>query len=171
MVDPRFRRERARLSADRVRVVAKACGRGQRSKRDAHKNRCASLLVEDWRAFGELAAGLLGADVKRVIDLRIVPSDVADHLSAAEVRLLRQLIRIERLDRLDGEIVRLRIQEFFANSARVSPAGKPSSISSSALPERSPSASARLRAMTSKLTTPKPWSSSSGPISVMLRFC
>ena len=54
---------------------------------------------------------MLGADVKRVIDLRIVPSDVADHLSAAEVRLLRQLIRIERLDRLDGEIVRLRIQE------------------------------------------------------------
>ncbi|WP_370103474.1 AAA domain-containing protein [Bradyrhizobium yuanmingense] len=68
-------------------------------------------FVEDWRAFGELAAGLLGADVKRVVDLRIVPSDVADHLSAAEVRLLRQLIRIERLDRLDGEIVRLRIQE------------------------------------------------------------
>lgn len=68
-------------------------------------------VVEDWRAFGELAAGLLGADVKRVIDLRIVPSDVADHLSAAGVRLLRQLIRIERLDRLDGEIVRLCIQE------------------------------------------------------------
>ena len=43
-LDPRFRRKRARLSADRVRVVAKACGRGQRSKRDAHKNRCASLL-------------------------------------------------------------------------------------------------------------------------------
>ncbi|MGN7734732.1 AAA domain-containing protein [Ensifer sp. 22564] len=68
-------------------------------------------FVEDWRAFGELAAGLLGADLKRVIDLRIIPSDVADHLSSAEVRLLRQLIRIERLDRLDGEIVRLRIQE------------------------------------------------------------
>jgi len=68
-------------------------------------------FIEDWRAFGELAAGLLGADVKRVIDLRIVPSDVADHLSSAEIRLLRQLIRIERLDRLDGEIVRLRIQD------------------------------------------------------------
>ncbi|MCA0418022.1 MAG: hypothetical protein LCH80_04780, partial [Proteobacteria bacterium] len=68
-------------------------------------------FVEDWRAFGELSAGLLGADVKRVLDLRIVPSDVADHLSAAEVRLLRQLVRIERLDRLDGEIVRQRIQE------------------------------------------------------------
>lgn len=68
-------------------------------------------FVEDWRAFGELAAGLLGADVKRVLDLRIVPSDVADHLSAAEVRLLRQLVRIERLDRLDGEIVRQRIHE------------------------------------------------------------
>ena len=75
------------------------------------KSGAPASFVEDWRAFGELAAVLLGADVKRVIDLRIVPSDVAEHLTSAEVRLLRQLIRIERLDRLDGEIVRLRIQD------------------------------------------------------------
>lgn len=75
------------------------------------KSGAPASFAEDWRAFGELAARLLGADLKRINDLRIIPSDVADHLSAAEVRLLRQLIRIERLDRLDGEIVRLRIQD------------------------------------------------------------
>jgi hypothetical protein len=68
-------------------------------------------FIEDWRAFGELAATLLGADIKRVLDLRIVPSSVADHLSASEVKLLRQLVRVERLDRLDAEIVRQRMQD------------------------------------------------------------
>lgn len=86
-------------------------GAGNAPSATRTKSGAPASFVEDWRAFGELAAGLLGADVKRIVDLRIVPSDVADHLSAAEVRLLRQLIRIERLDRLDGEIVRLRVQE------------------------------------------------------------
>lgn len=74
-------------------------------------------FIEDWRAFGELAAELLGADVKRVLNLRIVPSDVADHLSANEVKLLRQLVRIERLDRLDGEVVRHRVQDILRDLA------------------------------------------------------
>ncbi|MBK1793196.1 hypothetical protein JHL21_01625 [Devosia sp. WQ 349] len=74
-------------------------------------------FVEDWRAFGELASGLLGADLKRVLNLRLVPSEVADHLSADEVKLLRQLVRIERLDRLDGEIVIQRITEILRDLA------------------------------------------------------
>ncbi|RUX30375.1 hypothetical protein EOA23_12120 [Mesorhizobium sp. M2A.F.Ca.ET.042.01.1.1] len=78
-------------------------------KREAD-TRPASFL-EDWRSFGVLCADLLGASEARIIDMRIAAFQVADHLSADEARLLRQLVRAERLDRLDGEFVQRRVQE------------------------------------------------------------
>ncbi|MCG0995936.1 AAA domain-containing protein [Acetobacter indonesiensis] len=65
----------------------------------------------DWSQFGELAATLLGADRKRLADKSIIPSAVSGHLPASEVRLLRELLYIDVLDRLDGELVALRIDE------------------------------------------------------------
>lgn len=71
----------------------------------------------DWSQFGSLAASLLGADRQRLADKAIVPSAVADHLSASEVRLLRELIHIDTLDRLDGEVVAQRIDEIIGSLA------------------------------------------------------
>ncbi|MCP1469598.1 hypothetical protein J3E64_001280 [Sphingobium sp. OAS761] len=70
---------------------------------------------QDWSQFGGLAALLLGADRQRLVDKAIIPSAVADHLSASEVRLLRELLHIDPLDRLDGEVVAQRIDEIIGS--------------------------------------------------------
>jgi hypothetical protein len=97
------------------------------SKSDASKRSAARIgpasFVEDWRAFGELSAELMGVSLKRILDLKLVPSEVADHMTAEEVKLLRQLVRAERLDRLDGEVVQQRIQEILRD-ATAEAAGK-----------------------------------------------
>lgn len=70
---------------------------------------------QDWSQFGSLSALLLGADRQRLVDKAIIPSAVADHLSASEVRLLRELLHIDALDRLDGEVVAQRIDEIIGS--------------------------------------------------------
>lgn len=75
----------------------------------------ADSFNQDWGQFGSLAALLLGADPQRLVDKAIVPSAVADHLSASEVRLLRELLHIDALDRLDGEVVAQRIDEIIGS--------------------------------------------------------
>lgn len=68
-------------------------------------------FLQDWRALGKLAAELLGVNAKRLEDSEIPASSVSDYLTIDEVRLLRQLILAERLDRLDGEVVDQRIKD------------------------------------------------------------
>ena len=50
-------------------------------------------------------------------DTTIVPSRVADHRSAAEIKLLRAMLGLEGIERLDGEFVTRRIDEIIATAA------------------------------------------------------
>jgi len=59
----------------------------------------------DWAALGWIAVDLLGVSREKLSDLALTPSTVADHLSATEVRVLRNMISIEPLLRLDGEVI------------------------------------------------------------------
>lgn len=68
-------------------------------------------FFHDWVQFGKLAANLFKVDSKRLADLSIPPFTVSDHLSAAEMRLLRDLHRLDFDDHIDGEIVGRRIDE------------------------------------------------------------
>ncbi|MEH6789352.1 hypothetical protein [Parasphingorhabdus sp.] len=68
-------------------------------------------FLHDWAQFGKLAADLFKVDAKRLADLSIPPFTVSDHLSAAEMRLLRDLHRLDFDDHIDGEVVGRRIDE------------------------------------------------------------
>jgi len=68
-------------------------------------------FLHDWEQFGRLAAQLLHVDPKRLSDRGIAPFAVADHLSAAEARLLRDLQRVDFDDHIDGTEVGRRIDE------------------------------------------------------------
>ena len=69
----------------------------------------------DWSALGWIAADLVGAPRDKLANLALTPSAVADHLGAAEVRLLRNMISIEPLLRLDGEVIVRAIEDLIAD--------------------------------------------------------
>lgn len=68
-------------------------------------------FARDWRDLAHLAAIILDVPIAQVSDIRIIPSRVAEHVSAAEVRLLRTMLGIDRVERLDGEYIGARITE------------------------------------------------------------
>lgn len=86
-------------------------------KGGAQKAAETASLRADWRMFARLAAQLIDADWARVEQLEIPAFEVADHLFAIEVRLLRHLAGLEYLDRLDGEVVADRIDEIISTIA------------------------------------------------------
>lgn len=63
----------------------------------------AASFGQDWRNLGLMIAEVLDVSPARVVDLALLMSEVADHLSVAEVRILRQLTGVLPTDRLDGE--------------------------------------------------------------------
>jgi hypothetical protein len=69
----------------------------------------------DWSALGWIASDLLGVSREKLTDLSLVPSAVADHLGATEVRVLRNLISIEPLLQLDGEVIAGAIDELIGD--------------------------------------------------------
>lgn len=68
-------------------------------------------FARDWRDLAHLAAIILDVPIAPLTDLRTIPSRVAEHMSAAEVRLLRAMLGIEHVERLDGEYIGTRIAE------------------------------------------------------------
>jgi len=68
-------------------------------------------FMSDWAALGTLVASLLAVSVDRLSNLSIPASEVAGHLEAAEIRLIRQLLGVERLDRIDGDVIGVGIGE------------------------------------------------------------
>jgi superfamily I DNA and/or RNA helicase len=64
----------------------------------------------DWLLFALLAANLLGANRNRLLDLRIAPFEVADHLAVDEIRLLRAISGDELAER-GGTAIISRIDE------------------------------------------------------------
>lgn len=97
-----------------MRLVASG-SQGKRSPRKVAETTVS--FRADWAAFGKLAARLVDADWTRVGDLVIPAFEVADHLFAAEVRLLRNLAGIELLDRLDGDVVLKQIDQIITSVA------------------------------------------------------
>lgn len=77
----------------------------------------------DWFNLALLIAGLLDIAVGPLADVKIVPSDVAEHATAAEIRLLRALLGAEKVDRLDGDYVTARIGDIL-DSIESEAAGK-----------------------------------------------
>ena len=69
----------------------------------------------DWAALGSIASDLLGVSREKLADLKLTPSAVADHLNATEVRVLRNLISIEPLLRLDGEVIAAAMDDLIAD--------------------------------------------------------
>lgn len=76
-----------------------------------------SSFDQDWLLYGLLAARLLDARPERLTAFGVSASDVAEHLSAAEVRLLRNIIGVDKLERLDGSVVISRIDEVLSDLA------------------------------------------------------
>jgi hypothetical protein len=64
----------------------------------------------DWLLFALLAADLLGVSRNRLLDLRVAPFEVADHLVVDEIRLLREIADSELAER-GGVAIISRIDE------------------------------------------------------------
>lgn len=74
-------------------------------------------FLQDWQAFGGLAASLLGVDVTALTAERRGPDtrDTAEHLIGAERELLSSLLRADPLKRIDGEVVGQRIDSILTS--------------------------------------------------------
>lgn len=67
-------------------------------------------FARDWRDLAYLTAIILDIPLGPLNDLRTVASRVADHVPASEVRLLRAMLGLERVERLDGDYIASRVQ-------------------------------------------------------------
>ena len=88
--------------------IATVAGNQNRRIR-AHGVENSFSFARDWRDLALLFATLLDIPAGPLGDLKIIPSRVAEHTSAAEIRLLRTMMGLEKVLRLDGEFVCSRI--------------------------------------------------------------
>ncbi|WP_262031053.1 AAA domain-containing protein [Microvirga sp. Mcv34] len=84
-------------------------------------------FARDWRDLAHLTAIILDIPIGPLNDLKIVASRVADHVPAAEVRLLRAMLGLEHVERLDGDYIATRIQAIIDDIA-AEVAGKDASL-------------------------------------------
>lgn len=84
-------------------------------------------FARDWRDLALLFALFLDIPSGPLGDLKVIPSRVAEHASASEIRLLRAMLGLERVERLDGEFVCRRIDEIL-DSITAEAAGKESRL-------------------------------------------
>lgn len=73
--------------------------RGAAGSDDAHS------FARDWLQLGQLAIRLLEISASRIVNRSIPSHDVAEHVTAEEVRLIRELTQVFPMDRIDGRIV------------------------------------------------------------------
>lgn len=62
-------------------------------------------FARDWQQLGLLLCAVFSVNEKRVLDLSIVPSDVAENFTSAEALLLRTLLGLQSSERIDAEVV------------------------------------------------------------------
>lgn len=74
----------------------------------------AASFTQDWRNLGLLICDLIGAPAERVADLKLLPSEIATHLSPPEGRVLRLMIGAQPAERLDGQTIARQIEEVIA---------------------------------------------------------
>lgn len=91
-----------------MRIVAIDASDGKNMK--APREERTFSFSRDWRDLAHLAAIILDIPLGPLNDLRIVASRVADHVPATEVRLLRAMLGLERVERLDGDYIASRVQ-------------------------------------------------------------
>lgn len=91
-----------------MRIVAVDASDGKTVK--APREERTFSFARDWRDLAHLAAIILDIPLGPLNDLRTVASRVADHVPASEVRLLRAMLGLEHVERLDGTYVASRIQ-------------------------------------------------------------
>jgi AAA domain len=68
-------------------------------------------FARDWRDLALLFALFLDIPAGPLGDMKIAPSRVAEHASATEIKLLRTMLGLEIVERLDGEFVTKRIDD------------------------------------------------------------
>lgn len=96
--------------------IATVAGK-HRGKLEAPPSDNSFSFARDWRDLALLFALFLDIPSGPLGDLKVVPSRVADHASAAEIRLLRIMLGLERVERLNGELVSGRIDEIISSIA------------------------------------------------------
>jgi hypothetical protein len=71
---------------------------------------------QDWSKFGLLLARLLSVPAERIANLAVLHSQVADHITAAEGRVLiiRTILGLDDVDRLDSTLICHRIEDVIA---------------------------------------------------------
>ncbi|QNH35634.1 AAA domain-containing protein [Aminobacter sp. MDW-2] len=84
----------------RIAVTAHSERRGSPA---AIRQRPASSFAADWADLAFVFANVLEIPLQRLADMTIVPSAVVEHTTAAEVRLLRTMMGLLPVDRLDSE--------------------------------------------------------------------
>lgn len=102
--------------------IATIAGR-HRGTVDSPRRESSFSFARDWRDLALLFALFLDVPSGPLGDLKVIPSKVADHASAAEVWLLRIMLGLERVEKLNGEFVCRRIDEII-NSIAADVAGK-----------------------------------------------
>ena len=91
-----------------IRIVAIDTSGAKRVKQ--HQEDRTFSFARDWRELAHLAAVILDIPLAPLSDLKVIASRVADHAPAAEIRLLRVMMGLERVERLDGDYIASRIQ-------------------------------------------------------------
>ena len=83
----------------------------------AARTRETSSFLGDWADLALLIATILEIPPERLADMRLVPSAVTEHTSAAEIRLLRTMVGLIPIDRLDGDWILQQIDAVVINYA------------------------------------------------------
>lgn len=86
-----------------MRIAASGTAKGK--KKASPRGEEIVSFAHDWRDLGLLIARLLDVPETRLVDYKVIPSEVAEHASAAEVRLLRIMLGVEKVERLDGQFI------------------------------------------------------------------
>jgi serine/threonine protein kinase len=90
--------------------IATVDGGNSKRRRGAGQDPMASF-GRDWSNLGLVVSELVGAPIDRVANLRLVPSEIAEHLSASEGQVLRSMLQLQTAERLDGELLCQRIRD------------------------------------------------------------
>lgn len=97
-----------------MRVAALGSPRG-RTKAAKAGGASSASFTNDWRDLGFLACDVLGAPAGNVANQRLLPSEIAEHISASEGAVLRLMVGTNEMDQLDGELICIRVQDIIAN--------------------------------------------------------
>lgn len=83
-------------------------------------------FATDWSQFGEVASRILAIPPNKLIDKNIAPHEVADGITSEEIKLLRELTQVSPTDRMDGRVVKDRIEKILFNLSGASRSDSPS---------------------------------------------